>query len=237
MNIYKITLLFAATLLLQAGKAQKTLYDANAQVRNVGSFTGISVSGAIDLYISMGDNAVAVSSKETSYTEKITTEVRNGVLYIEFNGKGISNWGPRSLKAYVSIKSINKLLASGACEVHVDGSLNAPDLVIDISGASDFNGAVTSQNLRLEGSGSSDFHISGTTVNAKIHLTGASDLKGFDLAADNCDIDASGSSDVKITVNKELKVKASGSSDISYKGNPAVKNVQSSGGADVKKAG
>ena len=235
MKIYKILTLAVALVTLNIADAQKTVYDANAQVRNVGSFTGVSISGAIDLYISMGTDAVAVSAKEASYSDRISTEVRNGILYIGFDGKGLNNWGPKSMKAYVSIKTLNKLSASGACDIHVDGSLNASDLVIDISGASDFSGAINAQNLRLEASGSSDFRVSGKATNVKIKVMGASDLKGYDLIADNCDIEASGSSDVNITVNKELRASASGSSDINYKGSATVKDVHSSGASDIKK--
>jgi len=235
MKFHKLFLLLAAITLILNAQAQKTVYDPNAQIRTVGSFTAIDVSSSIDLYLSMGENAVAVSAKENSYTEKITTEVRNGTLFIGVSGNG--GWGAKSLKAYVSIKTINKLVASGASDVFVDGALAGTDLSIYISGASDFKGAVNATNLRLEATGSSDFHISGTSTNAKIKLSGSSDLKGYDLAIDNCDVEASGSSDVKITVNKELRATASGASDIYYKGEPTVKDVKSSGASDIKKAG
>jgi len=231
---HKLFLLLAAITLIHSAHAQKTVYDPNVQVRTVSNFTAIDVSSSIDLYLSMGENAVAVSAKESSFTDKITTEVKNGTLYIGVSGNG---WGAKSLKAYVSIKTINKLVASGASDVFVDGSLSGTDLSIYISGASDFKGAVNATNLRLEASGSSDFHMSGTGTNAKIKLSGSSDLKGYELVIDNCDIEATGSSDVKITVNKELRATASGASDIYYKGDPTVKDVKSSGASDIKKAG
>ena len=235
MKTFKILLFLSAVVFFNKSYAQKTVYDANAQVRNVGSFTGISVSSAIDLYITMGsDDAVAVSGSDKTYTNAISTEVRNGMLYIGYKSSGV-NWGAKSMKAYVSIKSISKLMASGASDVYVDGSLNGTDLSIELSGASDFKGDINIQNLRLKASGSSDFIISGKTSNAKIEVHGSSDVKGFDLIADNCDVEASGSSDVNITVNKRLKATASGSSDIRYKGEATVKEVNTSGSSDIKK--
>lgn len=237
MKTFKFLLLLGAVLFINKSQAQKTVYDANAQVRNVGSFTGISVSSAIDLYISMGsEDAVAVSGSDKAYTDAITTEVRDGMLYIGYKSGGV-NWGAKSMKAYVSIKNINRLVASGASDVYVDGSLKGTDLSIELSGASDFKGAINTQNLRLEASGSSDFTISGTATNAKISVSGSSDIKGFDLVTENCNIRASGSSDVNITVSKQLKAEASGSSDINYKGDPTVKDVKSSGSSDVSKKG
>ncbi len=237
MKTFKFLLLLGAVVFINKSQAQKTVYDANAQVRNVGSFTGISVSSAIDLYISMGsEDAVAVSGSDKTYTDAITTEVRDGMLYIGYKSGGV-NWGAKSMKAYVSIKNINRLVASGASDVYVDGSLKGTDLSIELSGASDFKGAINTQNLRLEASGSSDFTISGTATNAKISVSGSSDIKGFDLVTENCNIRASGSSDVNITVSKQLKPEASGSSDINYQRDPTVKDVKSSGSSDVSKKG
>ena len=138
------------------------------------------------------------------------------------------------MKAYVSVKELGRLQASGSCDVYVEGNLNTTDLAIALSGSSDFKGAVNAQNLRLEASGSSDFHISGKTTNLKINVAGSSDVKGYDLIADNADIEANGASDVKITINKELKARAAGSSDITYKGEPTAKQVFSSGASDIK---
>ncbi|MES2774733.1 MAG: head GIN domain-containing protein [Bacteroidota bacterium] len=236
MKYYKFLLLAATAFLINSGQAQKTVYDANAETRNVGSFTSIEVSSAIDLYLSMGSaDAVAVSAKDKEHIASIITEVKNGTLYIGYKEKGIGNWGAKNMKAYVSVKTLNRLKASGASDVLVDGTIKASDLVIDLSGASDFKGAVSSQNLRLNASGSSDYYITGTATNVKIDVSGSSDIKGFELVTDNCDVHASGSSDVSITVNRQLKAEASGSSDINYKGEPTVKDVKSSGSSDIKK--
>ncbi|MEO7310119.1 MAG: head GIN domain-containing protein [Chitinophagaceae bacterium] len=238
MTIPKLILLLGAAFTLQTTNAQKTVYDANAEVRNVGAFTNIEVSSAIDLYLSMGsEDAVVVSAKEKTNTGSIVTEVKNGTLYIAYKGSGISDWGAKNMKAYVSVKTLNKLKASGASDIFAEGIINASDLSIDISGASDFKGVVNSQNLRLKGSGSSDFVISGKATNANIEVSGSSDIKGFGLVTENCDVHATGSSDVNITVNKQLKAEASGSSDINYKGDPTVKDVKSTGASDVNKKG
>jgi len=48
------------------------VYDANAEVRNVGSFSKIKVSSAITLYLSQGkEQAVAVSAGDKEYTPRI----------------------------------------------------------------------------------------------------------------------------------------------------------------------
>jgi hypothetical protein len=219
------------------GNSQKTINDPNAQARPVGQFNAIVVSSSIDLFLSQSSTpAVAVSANDVKYRDLIVTEVKNNTLYISYKSKG-TDFGAKNLRAYVAATTLNRIEASGACDVKVEGSLKANDLEINISGSSDFKGEVTAQNLKLIASGSSDFLINGSATNLRVDISGASDVKGYDLITDYCEASASGASDINITVNKELKVKASGASDVSYKGNGMVKEVSTSGASDVKKKG
>lgn len=217
--------------------AQKVINDPNAELRNVPSFSGVSVSGGIDLYLSAGDEAVAVSASKPELTERIKTEVKAGVLSIWFESKsGVNiNWNEsRKLKAYVSYKTLQSLSASGGSDVFVDGSIKSAELRIDLSGGSDFKGKVEAENLRVHQSGGSDVNISGKATTLSVETSGGSDFNGFDLVTEICNLQASGGSDIKITANKELSAQASGASDIHYKGQPNVKAAKASGASSVK---
>jgi hypothetical protein len=70
-----------------------------------------------------------------------------------------------------------------------------------------------------------------------VDANGASDFKGFDLQADNCDVEASGASDIKVTVNKELNARASGASGVHYKGDGVIRDLRTSGASNVSRRG
>jgi hypothetical protein len=216
--------------------AQHIVNDPNAEKRNVSGFHGVEISGGIDLYLSQGAEAVAVSASESKFREKIKTEVKNGILKIwyESNSNVHIDWGNRKLKAYVSFKNLDMLEASGGSDVKVEGSISVSKLSLDVSGGSDFEGKVNLNDLKVDASGGSDVHISGTAKTITIDASGGSDFKGYELITDNCTVDASGGSDVYITVNKELNAESSGGSDIYYKGNGLIKNLKSSS-SKVKK--
>jgi hypothetical protein len=219
--------------------AQKTIKDANAQIRNVTGFHAIQVSGGIDLYLTQSnDEAVAVSASKTEYRDKIKTEVQNGVLKIWFeNQRNLKvDWGNKKMKAYVSVKNIDGLEGSGGSDIFIDGTLKSSSLKLDISGGSDFNGKVDIADLQTQLSGGSDIDITGKAGKLKIDASGGSDFQGYGLAADVCNIEASGGSDVYITVNKELTAEASGGSDVKYKGEAVLKQIKTHG-ADIKKTG
>jgi hypothetical protein len=215
--------------------AQKTIYDANAVLREGKGYEAIEVSDGIDLFISYGEEAIAVSASETKYRDKIKTVVQNGILKISYDEKGISWNTKRNLKAYVSFKKLTALAASGGSDINVDGSIKGNELTIEISGGCDFKGRVDVNKLTIDQSGGSDVNISGTASKVSISASGGSDFNGSSLITDFCDADASGGSDVEITANKEITAKASGASDISYKGAASLIESKSSGASNVSK--
>lgn len=230
-KLYLFLLFVAAT----AAHAQQ-INDPNAVVREAKNYHGVNVSHSFDVYLSQGtEEAVAVSAANSKDRDQITVEVRDGILYIGLDKGWKWSGGNKKLKAYISVKQLDKLMVSGACDVFIAGTLKADELLINQSGASDIRGRLEVNKLKVDLSGASDMTISGTATQLSVEASGASDFKGFDLSAEICDVRASGASDIKITVNKELSARASGASDVRYKGNGVITDINSSGSSSVKK--
>ena len=230
-----ITLAHVAT---QAQQTKSLVFDANAEIRTVGSFTSVEVSGSIDLYLSQGnDEGVAVSASNDEAKSRIKTEVTNGVLHIYSDNKGGSwkNWGNTKTKAYVSFKDLKRIEATGACNVVVVDIIKVATLKLDLSGASDFKGEVAIGTLNIGVSGASNMRISGKADKCYIEASGASNIKAYDLKVDNCRAEASGAANIRITATKDFKAEASGAATIYYKGEANISNVSTSGGASIKK--
>jgi Putative auto-transporter adhesin, head GIN domain len=220
--------------------AQK-INDPNAEVREAKNFHAISVSSAFDVFISQGDEeVVAVSASEEKYKADIKVEVRDGILRIRFEkeGKFWKGWNTDKVKlrAYISFKNIDKLTASGACDIRIQGSIKADNLTVNLSGASDLKeGNINAKKLNADISGASSMNISGSAGELHVEANGASDFKGFDFSVDYCDAHATGASRINITVNKELSARASGASDVHYKGDGLIKDIKTSGASNVSK--
>ena len=217
--------------------AQKTVYDANAEARNVGEFTGIQLSNAFSVIITQGaESGVAVSATDASEVQNIKTQVENGVLKIWYeNGRKWSRNNTK-LKAYISVKTLESLRAGGACDVKIDGTLNAQSLKINLSGASDVSGARNvSGQLQVNLSGASDLTIIGLADNMAIDVNGASEVKAYNFTTSNCSIEASGASSVQITVDKELSAKLNGASSVRYKGTAVIKDIKITGASSISR--
>jgi len=249
--------LFLLVTLTSIGQSKSSLfYDGNAQKRNVPNFKGVKVSSAIDLYLSQGDvNEVAVSASSNEVRDRIITEVVGGILIIKFENSGWRSWswGNNKMKAYVSIKDIESLQASGASNVKITGDLVADKLSITISGASDLKNAnikagqlkldasgasdmkanIAAQTLSIEASGASSISLSGSIDDAVVECNGASNVKAYDLIAKAASLKASGASDIQMTINVVANLDASGASSIKYKGNAIIKKNHAAGASHI----
>lgn len=217
--------------------AQTVINDKNAELRDVSAFSGIKVSGGMEVYLSQGDDyALAVSANEDKFRDNIKTKIINGILNIYYDGGSLTFNEKRNLRVYISFKTLQSIEASGATNIIINGGLKSSDLKLEFSGASEMRGTVNISNLLLKMSGASTMKIDGRIENFRVEASGASDLKNYDLAAGNCIIKISGASDMKLTINKSLTINASGASTLRYKGNPENKQVNVSGASSVSQA-
>lgn len=230
--------LLAATAL----KAQdKIIVDPNASVRNLNGkhFEKIEVSNAIKLIVTQGEaESIAVSANEEQYKEDIVTEINGTTLkiYSKNNNLRFSGRRNRKLTVYVSFVKLNALEASGATDVVAVGDIEQPALKLEVSGASTVKAALKVAELKAELSGASKGLLTGTAESAKIECNGASDLSAYKLNIANASIEASGASDIKVSVTGDLRADASGASSIRYKGNGVASKIKTSGASSISKA-
>jgi hypothetical protein len=214
---------------------KKMVYDGAAEDRNLSGFTVINLSNAFDVYISQGNSdAVAVAANDASATKNIKTHISGGVLYISFDQKGWGSWKNNKLKAYITVKDLQKLTVSGACNVSFVDAITSDKLLISVSGASDVKGPVKVNSLKIGASGASNISLSGTAKETDFNISGACSIKSLDLVTDNCAVVASGASSIKLTINQSLKANISGASDIRYKGTVSMFNSKTSGASSIK---
>ncbi|WP_028789106.1 head GIN domain-containing protein [Terrimonas ferruginea] len=229
-----LSLLLAMVLISSPALAQQTINDPNAEIRAAKGFHAIEVSNAFDVYLTQGnEEGVAVSTTDQRYKENIQVEVKGGVLVIRYTHKG--KWVNQKLKAYISFKNLDRLTISGACDVYVLGTWKQDNVKIDLSGAANLKGKVDLGKVKVNLSGASDMNLTGAAGTLAVEASGASNFKGYELSSDFCNVNASGASDVKITVNKEFTAEASGASDIRYRGNAEVREIRSSGASSVRR--
>lgn len=226
-------LIVISCLLTSQGFGQLIVDDPNAEARSVAAFQSINVSGGIDLWLTRGPaSAIAVSNGRSGRNDEIVTEVRDGVLKIHMDSD-LRNFRSRSRpKVYVAYNMLEKLIISGACDVRFADTVSVDRLLVKLDGASKLTGNVRTPRLEIDMSGASDISLAGSADELRVECSGASDFKSYGLVIGRCDADLSGASEAQVTVRDALTVKASGASNLNYKGAPTV-SVKVSGASTV----
>ena len=233
-------LLVTAVALLFAGFATaqtKTYNDPNAKTRAVsGSFTKISVSSGVELYLTQGnENAVAVSVSDSKFEERFKTEVENGTLKIYYDSKNWTNEDrKRKLKAYVSYKTLEGLTCAAGSNTKLTNALNAGNLDLNFSSGSVFTGEINASDVTSTASSGAMVKISGKAEKLKVNASSGANFKGTDLKTTYCTASANSGGSVSIEVQKELNASANSGGDIRYTGAAVLNKGSINSGGSVK---
>ena len=202
-----------------------------SEERSVSSFDQISVGGAFDVYLTQGETESLRVEADENLLSLIETKVSNGRLVI----RSRENIGEaKELNVYVTFRELNKIEASGACEIKNEGQLNFGNLVLNGSGASEIDLTLRAEKLEGEYSGASEVDLEGSAEVCEFNLSGASELDAEGLVVQQMKIDLSGASEAEVQVMQHLKVRASGASSVKYTGNPTI-DEHTSGASSVRK--
>jgi len=219
--------------------AQKTINDANAEKRTVGSFHGIEVATGIELTLTKGaTEEVAVSASEKEFRDKIVTEVVNGILKIHYETKtGAINRRNESkhLRAYVSYKTLDLLHVTTGADVNIVGILEAQKLDLRANTGGLVKAEINIGSLKVDQNTGSKITLSGKVDNLEADGDTGSKFMGENLNTNTCSVEMSTGAGIYISVEKELNVKANTGGYIKYKGNAGVREIRTNTGGTVSK--
>lgn len=183
-----------------------------SEKREVSDFNSLDIRGSYEVEITSQQTTSLEVSGDSNILPLVTTEVRNGTLFIFSN----NNFSTKNiLKLKISASNIENFSSSGASRI-VIANLNNERLDVNANGA-----------------GSTE--IGGKTKDLYINASGAVNLNAKNLYSDNVNIDLSGASNVAVYAAEELNAKLSGVGNINYYGNPKVVNRNVSGLGLIKK--
>lgn len=204
--------------------------------KDAGHFNSVSVSGGIKVHIRQDSTtSVKVEADENLFEYIDVYTDGNTVIVKEKDGFNLNP--SKDIVVYLGAPVFKDVNVSGACDIIGDNTISGnEELNMHVSGSGDIIMQVALPKITTEISGSGSINLKGQATSFAAHVSGSGDVKCFDLVTDTTELDLSGSSDVEVTANKELKVDASGSSSVLYKGNANV-NQSISGSGSVKKVG
>jgi len=216
--------------------ASSSAHAQQRETRPLEGFDAIEVGGGIDLFLRQGAGFVVEVEAEDDDAEEIVTEVRDRTLEIRRKSTfNFFSWHGDPGAVHVTLPALVSLSASGGSDVRTEGTFTTERLKIVASGGSDVEIGVSAASLEAVASGGSDIRLSGNARSASVQSSGGSDFNAREFTADEAEVHSSGGSDLAIAVRDKIVANASGGSDVTYSGEPTVVNVNTSGGADVRR--
>lgn len=200
--------------------------------REVPDFQAFEVGGAMHATVGYAEKPSVRLRADDNILPLIKTEVRDGRLVISIEAKG----GYSTVKPIEVIALAPKLeavAASGASNVQAAASPCAK-FKAEASGASEVSVRdIDSEALEAEASGASTLTLTGRAKAAEVSASGASTVEATRLEAESVQLDVNGSSRAEVKASAAARGSASGASDITVRGAPAERAIDSSGASNV----
>lgn len=209
--------------------------NISAQKRAVSNFTGVDVSGALDIVVTQ-DSAFSVRVEaDDNLHQYLKTEIVGSVLKV-YAEEGYDLDGTKDIIIHVSAPSYLVFEASGASSITAANRIsNKQRISLNASGASSIEMEVDTPEVFTDLTGASDVILGGQAKTHTGEASGASTIKAYDLMTEISDIEVSGASHAQVFASITLTANASGASDVKFKGTPTLSsNV--SGASDISKA-
>jgi Putative auto-transporter adhesin, head GIN domain len=172
-----------------------------SETREVPAFGGVTLAGAADAIVDVGDEQKVVVYADDNLLALITTEVANEMLVVS-QTEPFDAVTPTRVE--VTAPSLDTLRLTGAGDLIVEGH-DLERLAVDLTGAGTVRG-------------------SGSVERLDLMLSGAGDIELEDFVSADVSVTLSGAGNIVVHATRTLDAKVFGVGTISYTGGPAEVN-------------
>ena len=159
------------------------------------------------------------------------TTQRATITMPDLLGLELSGTSRGDVSGFSSTDSLT-LRLSGASYLSID-NVEAGNTNLEVSGASKLSGSISIADGNLNVSGASNVELEGTAGDVDIEVSGASSAKMGDVAVVNAAVEVSGASKATVNASGRIDANISGASTLYYVGNPALGDIEVSGGSKI----
>lgn len=211
-----------------------TAFSQQSETRTVGTFKGVKVSEAVDVYLKKGEKeSVKVEVNGVSLSD-VLTELSGSSLRVHMrDGRYRNN---RSVKVYVTYVTLERISSSSASNVFSEGTIKASMLDVSASSAGSVEISLDAESVSVDVSSAGDATLEGKARSLRLESSSAGSVDAYNLECESVDASVSSAGSAKVFVSKELDAQASSGGSIRYRGSPLKTNTNASSGGSVKKS-
>lgn len=201
------------------------------QVRKTSeTFTKISVSSGIDLYINQGSKNKVVVEADKNLHDIIITKVEDGTLKV-YSEKNI--WKAKARKVFVTVKDLTLLKATSGSDVYSENTIKTNNINISATSGADIKITVNAINVDTNSTSGANIEIFGTAINHSSSATSGSSIDAYKLNSKNANARVTSGADVNIYASEKLEATATSGGDIDFKGSPKSVHKNSNSGGSI----
>lgn len=182
------------------------------EVRSVGDFQTLRVSGAIDVEVACGAATGLEVAGDSNVLQYVETDVSDGALRVRLER------GSYALRERLVVR----LTTPSLMRLEVTGSGDAAVRALD------------EPRLTVVSQGSGNLSLAGRVDTLELELEGSGDVAATDLACGAVQVDTTGSGDIALGTVEALEARLTGSGDIEYTGRPAILRTEVEGSGSVR---
>lgn len=204
--------------------------DQTTQVREIQNVSGVRLLTSGNLTITVGSPEKLTVTAGTNQQVGLTSQVVDGTLILDNKS---SNTISGDISYALTVAPLDSVEISGSGNAEGIGVLRG-DATVTVTGSG--SAALTGLDLSsvtVDLSGSGGAQLAGTATTQRVTLTGSGNYDGAGLAGEQVDVEVDGSGNASVNASGRLTASTAGSGDITYSGNPAQVEKNSSGSGTI----
>ncbi|WP_062128548.1 head GIN domain-containing protein [Geofilum rubicundum] len=207
------------------------------ETRKLAPFSEVKVSTGVQLFLTQGDENMALVEADGSIIDNVVVESKNGVLEIYYKSTGWNLFGRNlrhgEIKVLLTFTRLEKLKASSGSSVHSQHVLNLGDFDLSASSGANSSLELSARRVSMDASSGANVKVKGTADSIYAEASSGANVKASDFVALAGAARASSGGSVKIYVDGDVDARASSGGSITVFGDAALRNVEQSSGGSV----
>ena len=215
---------------VEAGRTVVSAGNDVSETRDIGRFSGVSLSGVGNVTVSLGEKPSLEVRAPRNVLRNLQITVENDTLMLRTK-RGARLPRGSQVSYRVVTPRLERLTVSGAGDVRAD-KLGGDDVTATSSGAGSlYVEDVQADELEADLSGAGDMQLSGKVGEQRVTVSGAGSYQACALESEDAEVDVSGAGDAFVQATDTLDVTVSGASDVRYRGDAEVSSSVSGVGS------
>ncbi|MCA1744327.1 MAG: DUF2807 domain-containing protein [Bacteroidales bacterium] len=209
------------------------------ETRNLAPFSEVKVSTGVQLFLTQGDENLAIVEADGSIIDNVVVESKNGVLEIYYKSSGWNLFGRNlrhgEIKVLLTFTRLEALKASSGSSVHSQNALELGNFDLSVSSGASSSLSLDAIKVSMDASSGANIKMKGSGEFVYAEASSGANIKANDFTARSGEARASSGGSVNIYVDGDVDAKASSGGSVTVYGEAMLRNIEQSSGGSVHK--